>query len=242
MIEFSKVKKCYTESCVLEDVSFRVNDGEFFVMVGLSGSGKTTLLKMMNHLISPDSGDVLVDRKNIKEWNLRELRLETGYVLQEGSLFPNLTIRENISLIPKMKKWKKVDINKKMMELMPIVGLDPETFLDKYPDQLSGGERQRVGILRAIIGEPKIILMDEPFSALDPLIRRDLQSMMKDLHKRLGVTVVFVTHDMREALLLADRIAIVNSGRLEQVDTPENIVNHPKTDFVRDMFESEELI
>ncbi len=242
MIEFSKVKKCYTESCVLEDVSFRVNDGEFFVIVGLSGSGKTTLLKMMNHLISPDSGDVLVDRKNIKEWNLRELRLETGYVLQEGSLFPNLTIRENISLIPKMKKWKKVDINKKMMELMPIVGLDPETFLDKYPDQLSGGERQRVGILRAIIGEPKIILMDEPFSALDPLIRRDLQSMMKDLHKRLGVTVVFVTHDMREALLLADRIAIVNSGRLEQVDTPENIVNHPKTDFVRDMFESEELI
>ncbi len=242
MIEFDNVSKSYGDQQVLTDVSFEIDEGEFFVLVGLSGSGKTTLLKMINQLVTPDAGEVLIEGQSIKQWNLRDLRLQIGYVMQQGALFPNLTVQENISLIPKMKGWTKQQINEALTKLMPKIGLEPDQYLSKYPEQLSGGEKQRVGILRAIITEPKIILMDEPFSALDPLIRRDLQHLTKELHSELGISFVFVTHNMREAIMLADRIAIVQEGQLVQIDHPDNILKAPANDFVYRLFESEDLI
>ncbi|MBG9983131.1 ABC transporter ATP-binding protein [Aerococcaceae bacterium DSM 111020] len=242
MIEFNNASKRYEDQQVLTDISFEIKEGEFFVLVGLSGSGKTTLLKMINQLVTPDTGDILIDGQPITQWNLRDLRLQIGYVMQQGALYPNLTVKENISLIPKMKGWTAEDIDQALENLMPKIGLDPEQYLSKYPDQLSGGEKQRVGILRAIITQPKIILMDEPFSALDPLIRRDLQELTKELHSELGISFVFVTHNMREAIMLADRIAIVQEGQLVQIDTPDNILKAPATDFVYRLFESEDLI
>lgn len=242
MIKFENVSKSYDANQVLSDVSFNIKSGEFFVLVGLSGSGKTTLLKMMNALVEPDEGVVRIEDKPIPEWNLRELRLEVGYVMQQGALFPNLTVRENIAITPKMKGWSASDLQAELEKMMPILGLDPDQYLNKYPNELSGGEKQRVGILRAIITRPKIILMDEPFSALDPLIRRDLQELTKELHDELGISFVFVTHDMREAVLLADRIAIVDHGQLVQIDTPENVLANPANDFVYRLFESEDLV
>lgn len=242
MIEFDNVKKIYGDQCILNDISFEIRDGEFFVLVGLSGSGKTTILKMINRLIKSDGGDIRIEGEGIESWDLRKLRLNTGYVLQQGALFPNLTVEENISVIPKMKEWKEEDIKNRIYELMPIFGLDADNYLEKYPHQLSGGEKQRIGILRAIVANPKLLLMDEPFSALDPLIRRELQNLMKELHSKLGITIVFVTHDMREAVMLADRIGIVSEGNLIQIDTPKNILNHPKTDFVVKLFQSEDLL
>lgn len=242
MIKFENVSKSYDANQVLSDVSFNIKSGEFFVLVGLSGSGKTTLLKMMNALVEPDEGVVRIEDKPIPEWNLRELRLEVGYVMQQGALFPNLTVRENIAITPKMKGWSASDLQEELEKMMPILGLDPDQYLNKYPNELSGGEKQRVGILRAIITRPKIILMDEPFSALDPLIRRDLQELTKELHDELGISFVFVTHDMREAVLLADRIAIVDHGQLVQIDTPENVLANPANDFVYRLFESEDLV
>lgn len=242
MIKFQNISKYYGKTAVLHDITFCVNQGEFFVIVGLSGSGKTTLLKMINNLVSADSGKITINSKDINEWDLRDLRLETGYVLQQDALFPNLSIYENIALIPKMKKWDQEKIRGEIHRLMPIVGLDPNLHLNKYPEQLSGGERQRVGILRAIITKPKVLLMDEPFSALDPLIKRDLQILIKKLHTNLGITIFFVTHDMRESVLLADRIVVLQSGKLLQVDTPKNIISHPKDNFVKKLFESADLI
>lgn len=242
MIKFENVSKSYDANQVLSDVSFNIKSGEFFVLVGLSGSGKTTLLKMMNALVEPDEGVVRIEDKPIPEWNLRELRLEVGYVMQQGALFPNLTVRENIAITPKMKGWSASGLQEELEKMMPILGLDPDQYLNKYPNELSGGEKQRVGILRAIITRPKIILMDEPFSALDPLIRRDLQELTKELHDELGISFVFVTHDMREAVLLADRIAIVDHGQLVQIDTPENVLANPANDFVYRLFESEDLV
>lgn len=242
MIKFNNVTKYYDNQCVLNNVSLNIQEGEFFVLVGLSGSGKTTMLKMMNHLIEVDKGNIQIENMDIKDWNLRKLRLNCGYVLQQGALFPNLTIEENIAIIPKMKKWNKQKIKERIAELMPVFGLDESIYLGKFPHQLSGGEKQRIGILRAIMTNPKILLMDEPFSALDPLIRRELQTLIKQLHSKLGMTIIFVTHDMREAVKLADRIGIVSDGNLIQVDTPDNILNYPASDFVRKLFESEDLL
>lgn len=236
MIELKNVSKIYQSQKALDNVSLVIQDGEFFVLVGKSGSGKTTTLKMLNRLIEPTSGSILADGIDIQTRNLRELRLETGYVLQQGALFPNLTVLENITLIPEMKKWDKARRVSEAKRLLEQVGLDPVTYADKLPNQLSGGEKQRVGILRAMITQPKVLLMDEPFSALDPISRTQLQALTKQLHDDYQMTIVFVTHDMQEAVALGDRICVMKDGRVLQIDTPQMILEHPATQEVAALF------
>lgn len=236
MIQFKEVSKTYKDLEILKSVDLQIKTGEFMVLVGPSGSGKTTMLKMINRLIEPSSGEIYVDNRPIHELNLRDLRLEIGYVLQQIALFPNLTVAENIQLIPEMKKWSKKDRLAKTKELLNRVGLPAQDYLDRYPRQLSGGEQQRVGILRAIIAEPKILLMDEPFSALDAISRKQLQELTLELHQEFGMTTIFVTHDTEEALTLADRIAVLHEGDIVQCDRPEMILQHPQNQFVADLF------
>lgn len=200
MIRFNNVSKTFGQTKVLQEQTFQINDREFFVLVGPSGSGKTTLLKMINCLIEPSSGDILLNNVPQKELDLREMRLSIGYVLQQIALFPNLTVAENIAIIPDMKQWSAEEIRQKTEELLDKVGLPAKDYLDRYPSDLSGGEQQRIGIVRAIISHPKILLMDEPFSALDPISRKQLQELMLSLHKEFDMTIVFVTHDIDEAI------------------------------------------
>ncbi|HEO0920641.1 TPA: ABC transporter ATP-binding protein [Streptococcus agalactiae] len=219
--------------------SCHIQRGEFFVLVGASGSGKTTILKMINRLIEPSQGAITLDGENITSLDLRQLRLETGYVLQQIALFPNLTVGENIELIPEMKGWSKGDQKKAASDLLDKVGLPAKDYFNRYPHELSGGEQQRIGILRAIVAKPKVLLMDEPFSALDPISRRQLQDITKQLQSELGITLVFVTHDMKEAMRLADRICVIKEGKIVQLDRPEIIQNNPSDQFVRTLFEEE---
>lgn len=206
---------------------------------GASGSGKTTILKMINRLIEPSQGAITLDGENITSLDLRQLRLETGYVLQQIALFPNLTVGENIELIPEMKGWSKGDQKKAASDLLDKVGLPAKDYFNRYPHELSGGEQQRIGILQAIVAKPKVLLMDEPFSALDPISRRQLQDITKQLQSELGITLVFVTHDMKEAMRLADRICVIKEGKIVQLDRPEIIQNNPSDQFVRTLFEEE---
>ena len=236
MIEYKNVALRYTEKDVLRDVNLQIEDGEFMVLVGPSGSGKTTMLKMINRLLEPTDGNIYMDDKRIKDYDERELRLSTGYVLQAIALFPNLTVAENIALIPEMKGWSKADIQQKTDELLELVGLPAEDYAQRMPSELSGGEQQRVGIVRAIIAQPKILLMDEPFSALDAISRKQLQGLTKSIHDRFGMTTIFVTHDTDEALKLGNRIAVLQDGEIRQVATPEEILAAPATSFVADLF------
>lgn len=236
MIEYKHVALRYGEKSVLEDVNLKIKDGEFMVLVGPSGSGKTTMLKMINRLLEPTDGNIYMDDKRIKDYNQRDLRLSTGYVLQQIALFPNLTVAENIAIIPEMKGWNKDKIKQNTAELLEMVGLPAKEYAGRLPSMLSGGEQQRVGIVRAIIGEPKILLMDEPFSALDAISRKQLQVLTKKLHNEFGVTIIFVTHDTDEALLLADRIAVLQNGQICQIDKPNVILENPANDFVANLF------
>lgn len=236
MIEYKHVALRYGEKSVLEDVNLKIKDGEFMVLVGPSGSGKTTMLKMINRLLEPTDGNIYMDDKRNKDYNQRDLRLSTGYVLQQIALFPNLTVAENIAIIPEMKGWNKDKIKQNTAELLEMVGLPAKEYAGRLPSMLSGGEQQRVGIVRAIIGEPKILLMDEPFSALDAISRKQLQVLTKKLHKEFGVTIIFVTHDTDEALLLADRIAVLQNGQICQIDKPNAILENPANDFVANLF------
>ncbi len=236
MIGFHQVSKRYKDVEILKSVDLKIETGEFIVLVGPSGSGKTTMLKMVNRLIEPTMGYICIDGKPLKEFKLRDLRLEIGYVLQQIALFPNLTVSENIQLIPEMKKWPKKKRLEKAKQLLNRVGLPAEDYLERYPRQLSGGEQQRVGILRAIIAEPKILLMDEPFSALDAISRKQLQELTLELHKEFGMTTIFVTHDVDEALMLADRIAVLHEGEIVQLATSDVILSQPASDFVADLF------
>ena len=213
MIELKQIRKDYGERTVIKNQSLSIKDKEFFVLIGPSGSGKTTLLKLINRLIDPTEGDVLLNGKSVMDYPLRKLRLNTGYVLQQIALFPNLTVAENIELVPIMKKWPKQIRKEQTTQLLSKVGLDPKIYAHRYPHELSGGEQQRVGIVRAIIGKPEILLMDEPFSALDPISRRQLQDLIKTLHHELGLTIVFVTHNMEEAAYLGDRWHRKNSAQ-----------------------------
>lgn len=233
MISYKNVSMEYPESRkVLDNLNFNIEKGEFFVIVGPSGSGKTTSLKLINRLIEQTDGDIFFNNKKLKDYNLRELRLKIGYVLQEIALFPNLTVFENISLIPEMKKMDREIIDEKIDFLLNKVGLEPKRYKDRFPEELSGGEKQRVGILRAIISGPEILLMDEPFSALDPISRINLQDLIKELHDEYKITTVFVTHDMSEAIKLADRICFMKEGKVIQIATPEEIVKNPENKFV----------
>lgn len=236
MILFDQVTKIFKNKRVLDGQSFQIGDGEFFVLVGPSGSGKTTILKMINRLFDLTDGNIFIDGVQQNQLDLRELRLSMGYVLQQIALFPNLTVAENIALIPKMKGWSKEKIQARTRELLDKVGLTADDYWGRYPRDLSGGEQQRVGIVRAIIAEPKYLLMDEPFSALDPITRQQLQLLTKQLHDELNMTIVFVTHDVREAMELADRIAVLNQGKIVQLASPKEIAEHPADAFVKEMF------
>lgn len=236
MIEYKHVALRYTEKDILKDVNLRIEDGEFMVLVGPSGSGKTTMIKMINRLLEPTDGNIYMDGKRIKDYDERELRLSTGYVLQAIALFPNLTVAENIALIPEMKGWGKERVASNTVELLEKVGLPASDYADRKPHELSGGEQQRVGIVRAMIGEPKILLMDEPFSALDAISRKQLQTLTKNLHKEFGMTTIFVTHDTDEALKLGDRIAVLEEGEIVQVADSKTILAQPANDFVADLF------
>ena len=237
MIKYNNVSLCCsTNGLILDGLNFEIQEGEFFVLVGPSGSGKTTTLKLINRLIEQTDGDIYFNNKRLKDYNLRELRLETGYVLQQIALFPNLTVAENIALIPEMKKIDKKVIKEQTEDLLKKVGLDPKHYMKRFPKELSGGEKQRIGILRAIIANPKILLMDEPFSALDPISKVQLQDLIKTLHNEYKMTTVFVTHDMDEAMKLADRICVLKDGRVVQIATPEVLKEKPVDDFVREFF------
>lgn len=236
MITFQEVTKAFGERVILQKESFTIKKGEFLVLVGPSGSGKTTLLKMINRLLEPTSGKILVDGQDISQIDVRKLRLEMGYVLQKIALFPNLTVAQNIELIPKMKDWDKDQIKKRTAELLERVGLDSKIYQDRMPKDLSGGEQQRVSIVRALIAEPNYLLMDEPFSALDPISRVQLQNLTLELQKEFGITTVFVTHDVDEAKRLADRIAVLSQGKILQLARPEEIIAQPATPLVKELF------
>lgn len=234
MIEFKKVRKDFKNKTILKEISFKVNTGELVAIIGSSGCGKTTTLKMINRLIKPSGGQILISGEDIATKDVIKLRRNIGYVIQQTGLFPHMTIKENIEIIPRVEKIQEEKIKKRTYELMEIVGLNSEEYLDRYPTELSGGQQQRVGVARAFATDPEIILMDEPFSALDPITRLQLQDELIDLQAKLKKTIVFVTHDMDEAIKIADRICIMNKGEIIQYDTPENILKNPCNDFVNE--------
>ena len=236
LIKLDNVTKIYQDKTVVANLSLDVQAGEFLVLVGSSGSGKTTTLKMVNQLITQTKGNVIFKGKNVTEYNLRDLRLQIGYVLQQIALFPNMTVAQNISLIPEMKKQPKAATNKMVDDLLREVDMDPANYRNRMPNELSGGEQQRIGILRAFAANQDVVFMDEPFSALDPILRGQLQALVKKIHQQFGTTIIFVTHDMDEALRLGDRIAVMRHGEILQVDTPEEIVQNPTNTFVSEMF------
>ncbi|MFZ7339849.1 ATP-binding cassette domain-containing protein [Streptococcus suis] len=235
MIDYQNVSlTCKVSGPILKNLTFDIQEGEFFVLIGPSGSGKTTTLKLINRLIEQTEGEVFFQGKRLKDFELRELRLETGYVLQQIALFPNMTVAENIALIPEMKGLGKEETLTRTRELLAKVGLEPDSYLDRLPKDLSGGEKQRVSILRAIIANPKVLLMDEPFSALDPISKAQLQDLIKELHEEFKMTTVFVTHDMDEAVKLADRICLMQDGQVVQLGSPDELRNRPANDFVKE--------
>lgn len=234
MIKFENVSKRYQDGTIAVDsLNLEIKKGEFFVLIGPSGCGKTTTLKMINRLIPLSDGTIFFDEQKISEYDIHELRWNIGYVLQQIALFPHMTIEENITVVPELKKWSKEKMKERAYELMDMVGLDPKMYANRKPKELSGGEQQRVGVIRALAADPEIILMDEPFSALDPISRESLQDDMLDLKKNLKKTTVFVTHDMQEALKLADRICIMEKGKIVQIGTPRELVMNPANDFVK---------
>ncbi|MFV0379540.1 MAG: ABC transporter ATP-binding protein [Anaerorhabdus sp.] len=231
MIKFENISKKFKNTTVISKMNLEIKDGELVVLIGKSGCGKTTTLKMINRLVKPTSGKLIINGEDILKKDLIKLRRKMGYVIQQTGLFPHMTIKENIELIPKLEKKNKDQITAKTIELMDMVGLD-ESFLSRYPSELSGGQQQRIGVARAFALDPEIILMDEPFSALDPLTRESLQEELTDLQTKLKKTIVFVTHDMDEAIRIADRICIMDKGKIVQYDTPENILKNPASEFV----------
>lgn len=233
MVTLKNVTKKYGNSEAVNNVDLEIKDGQFVVLVGTSGCGKTTTLKMINRLIEPTSGEIQIDGKNIEDMNPVELRRNIGYVIQQIGLFPNMTILENVEVVPKLLKWPKEKCRQTALDLLAMVDLPPEIYADKYPAELSGGQQQRVGVIRALAGDPSLILMDEPFGALDPITRDSLQDEVKKLHKKLNKTFVFVTHDMAEAVKLADVIVFMDKGQIVQMAPPEEILEHPANDFVR---------
>ncbi|MBC1436501.1 ABC transporter ATP-binding protein [Listeria rocourtiae] len=239
MIRFENVTKQYQNGeHAVKNVNLNIKDGEFFVFIGPSGCGKTTTLKMINRLIPLTTGTIYIDEKRISDYNIHELRWNIGYVLQQIALFPHMTIEENIAIVPELKKWEKEKTQNRITELLNSVGLDAESYRNRKPAELSGGEQQRVGVVRALAADPEIILMDEPFSALDPISRQKLQQDMIVLQRKIKKTIVFVTHDMQEALMLGDRICIMKDGEIVQCDTPNEILRNPANEFVQNFLES----
>lgn len=242
MIRFDQVTKRFADGTeALKDVSVTIPTGKLTAVIGPSGCGKTTLMKMINRLEIPTTGDVLIDEESINDRDVVELRRSIGYVIQRIGLLPHMTIEKNASLVPKLKGWPEEKIQTRVRELMSIVGLEPDTYLTRYPLELSGGQQQRVGVVRALASDPNIVLMDEPFSALDPISREQLQNELKDLQQRIHKTIVFVTHDMDEALKIADMIIVMREGQVEQMGSPQDLINSPTSDFVREFIGQERI-
>ncbi|MGE8079633.1 betaine/proline/choline family ABC transporter ATP-binding protein [Peribacillus loiseleuriae] len=242
MLKFDHVSKMYKGGKkAVNDLSLEFKKGEFIVFIGPSGCGKTTTMKMINRLIEPSEGSIYINGENILEKDPVQLRREIGYVIQQIGLFPHMTIQENISLVPKLLKWPEEKRRTRARELLELVDMTPE-YLERFPHELSGGQQQRIGVLRALAADQSLILMDEPFGALDPITRDSLQEEFKKLQQKLGKTIVFVTHDMDEALKLADQIVILRDGQLVQVGTPDEILRNPVNDFVEEFIGKERLV
>ena len=222
IIEFRGVSfRAANRHLLLSDLSLSVRRGETLVLLGRSGSGKTTTLKLINRLLEPSQGELQVEGRSTLEWDAIRLRRRIGYVIQDAGLFPHFTVERNVGVVPQLERWPQEKIHARVCEMLELVGLSPEQYLSRHPRQLSGGQRQRVGVARALAGDPPFLLMDEPFGALDPLTRAEIQREFQSLQKRLQKTIIFVTHDMREALLLGSRIALLETGKLVGVYTPE---------------------
>jgi len=222
----------------VSDVDLSINEGEFITILGSSGSGKTTLLKMTNRLYDPDAGNIILFGENIRDVNVVQVRRRIGYAIQQVGLLPHMTIAQNIAIVPKLLKWDKQRIDSRVRELLALVGLEPDEFLKRYPAQLSGGQQQRVGLARALAVDPKIMLLDEPFGAIDAINRLNLQDELRRIHGGLKKTFLFVTHDINEALKLGTRVIVMNEGRVCQFDTPENIAKNPADGFVESLIRS----
>ena len=235
MLRLESVSKRYGSRTVVHDLSLEVDEGEVCVLIGPSGSGKTTTLKMINRLIEPSAGRILLDDEDVTHGDPVKLRRRMGYVIQQVGLFPHETVAQNVATVPHLLGWDRGKVRARVDELLDLVGLDPAEYRDRYPDQLSGGQRQRVGVARALAADPPVLLMDEPFGAIDPIARDRLQAEFLRLQDELKKTVVFVTHDIDEAVRLGDRIAVFNDGGvLQQYDTPANVLGRPGTPFVAD--------
>lgn len=242
MLTLENVSKTYKGGKkAVNNVNLKIAKGEFICFIGPSGGGKTTTMKMINRLIEPSAGKIFIDGENIMDQDPVELRRKIGYVIQQIGLFPHMTIQQNISLVPKLLKWPEQQRKERARELLKLVDMGPE-YVDRYPHELSGGQQQRIGVLRALAAEPPLILMDEPFGALDPITRDSLQEEFKKLQKTLHKTIVFVTHDMDEAIKLADRIVILKAGEIVQVGTPDDILRNPADEFVEEFIGKERLI
>lgn len=234
MIRLERVTKRYGDVVAVNELSLEVNEGEVCVLIGPSGCGKTTTLRMINRLIEPTAGRIFVNGQEVSGIKPERLRQSIGYAIQSVGLFPHMTVAANIAIVPELLHWPKDHITRRVSELLRLVGLDPAEYGQKYPSQLSGGEAQRVGVARALAADPPILLMDEPFGAVDPLTRERLQAQFVHIQQELKKTVILVTHDLNEAIRLADRIAIMESGRLVQYDAPEVILTRPANKFVHD--------
>lgn len=242
MLSIRNLSKVYAGGKkAVDNMNIDIESGDFVAFIGTSGSGKTTALRMINRMIESSDGEITINGKNIKDINAVELRRNIGYVIQQIGLMPHMTVKENIVLVPKLLKWSQEKKDRKAKELIKLADL-PEEYLDRYPSQLSGGQQQRIGVVRALAAEQDIILMDEPFGALDPITRDTLQDLVKKLQKQLGKTFIFVTHDMDEAIKLADKICIMTNGQVVQYDTPDNILRSPANDFVKDFIGQNRLI
>lgn len=229
IVEFQNVNYRINNRYLLSNLNLRIGQGEALILLGRSGSGKTTTLKMINRLLTPSKGEVIVNGRSTITWDVIQLRRSIGYVIQEIGLFPHLSIAENVGLIPSLENWTAKRTKSRVYELLHLVGLEPTQFADRYPHELSGGQRQRVGVARALAIDPPILLMDEPFGALDPITRLDLQQQLKHLQSQLGKTIIFVTHDIQEALFLGHRIGLMYEGELVSLGTPD--------EFLRDTHE-----
>jgi len=237
-IAFRDVSKTFNGTEAVRGVSFEIMEGETLVLIGTSGCGKTTTMKMINRLVEPSEGEIEIDGRNIYDYDLIELRRNIGYVIQSIGLFPHLSIGRNVGIIPELMNWQKDKVRSRVDELMSMVGLDPDMYRDRFPAELSGGQQQRIGVARALAADPPVILMDEPFGALDPITREQLQNEFLALVDRISKTILFVTHDIFEAARIADRIAIMDKGRIVQLGSPKEIVEEPANEFVFDFLGS----
>ncbi|WMY73152.1 ABC transporter ATP-binding protein [Buttiauxella selenatireducens] len=241
MIEFENVSKSFQGKAAVSNLSLNIKEGEFTVLIGTSGSGKSTTLKMINRLVEHDSGRIRFAGEEIRNFDAKVLRRRMGYAIQSIGLFPHWSVAQNIATVPQLLKWPKARVSARIDELLHLLGLEAAQFRDRYPHQLSGGQQQRVGVARALAADPEVLLMDEPFGALDPVTRGALQQEIIRIHQLLGRTIVLVTHDIDEALTLADRIVLMDSGQVIQQGTPLDLLTRPATDFVRDFFGRSEL-